>query len=67
VKKYIIDTELARHAHKLDVKLQSWCGSVFSLLALRMLAKPYHLGANWPTTQRKQRCGTFLYPQFWMP
>jgi len=30
--------ELAGHAHKLDVKLQSLCGSGFSLFAVRMLA-----------------------------
>jgi len=41
-----IDAELAGHAHKLDVKLQSLCGSGFSLFAVRMLAKPYHLGVN---------------------
>ena len=41
-----IDAELAGHAHKLDVKLQSVCGSGFSLFAVRMLAKPYHLGVN---------------------
>jgi len=44
-----IDTELAGHAHKLDVKLQSLCGGDFSLFAVRMLAKPDHLGVNWPT------------------
>jgi len=63
-----IDAELAGHAHKLDVKLQSLCGNGFSLFAVRILAKPYHLGVNWPTTHlRKQRWGTFIYPQFWMP
>jgi len=41
-----IDAEVAEHAHKLDVKLQSLCGSGFSLFAVRMLAKPYHLGVN---------------------
>jgi len=41
-----IDAELARHAHKLDVKLQRLCGSGFSLFAVRMLTKPYHLGVN---------------------
>jgi len=33
-----LDAELARPAHKLDVKLQSLCESGFSLFALRMLA-----------------------------
>jgi len=37
-----IDAELAGHAHKLDVKLHSLCGSGFPLFAVRMLAKPYH-------------------------
>jgi len=41
-----IDAELAGHVHKLDVKLQSLCGSGFSLFAVRMLAKPYHFGMN---------------------
>jgi len=38
--------QLAGHAHKLDVKMQSFCGNVFSLFAVRMIAKPYHLGVN---------------------
>jgi len=41
-----IDDETAGHLHKLDVQLQSLCGSGFSLFAVRMLAKPYHLGVN---------------------
>jgi len=41
-----IDVELAGHVHKLDVKLQSLCGSGFSLFAVCMLAKPYHFGVN---------------------
>jgi len=41
-----IDAETAGHARKVDVKLQSLCGSGFSLFAVRMLAKPYHLGVN---------------------
>jgi len=41
-----IDAELAGHARKLDVKLQSLCESGFSLFAVRMLAKPYYLGMN---------------------
>jgi len=32
--------ELAGHMHKLDVKLQSLCGSGFSLFSVRVLAKP---------------------------
>jgi len=40
------DAELAGHAHKLDVKLRSLCGGGFSLFAVRMLAKLYHLGLN---------------------
>jgi len=35
------DAELATHAHKLDMKLQSLCRNGFSLFAVRMLAKPY--------------------------
>jgi len=41
-----IDAELAGHAHKLDMKLQSLCVNGFSPFAVRMLAKPYHLGVN---------------------
>jgi len=43
---HFIDVDLAGHTHKLDVKLQSLHGSGFSLFAVRMLAKPYHLGVN---------------------
>jgi len=46
LKKYTADAELVGHAHKLDMKLQSLCGNGFSLFALRMLAKPYHLEMN---------------------
>jgi len=38
----LIDAELAGHVHKLDVKLQGLCGSGFSLIAVRLHAKPYH-------------------------
>jgi len=41
-----MDVELAGHVHKLDVKLQSLCGSGVFLFAVRMLANPYHLGVN---------------------
>jgi len=41
-----VDAELTGHGRKLDVKLQSLCGSGFSRFAVRMLAKPYHLGVN---------------------
>jgi len=35
---YPVDAELAGLVHKLDVKLQSLCGSVFSLFAVRLRA-----------------------------
>jgi len=41
-----VDAELARHADKLDMKLQSLCGNGFSLFAVLILAKPYHFGMN---------------------
>jgi len=41
-----IDAEIAGHADKLDMKLQSLCGNVFSLFPVRILAKPYHFGVN---------------------
>jgi len=41
-----IDAEPAGHADKLDMKLQSLCGNVFSLFAMRILTKPYHFGMN---------------------
>jgi len=59
-----VDAEIAGHAHKLDVKLQSLFGSGFSLFAVRMLARPCHVnGVNWPSTlcEIKRRV-TFLYP-----
>ena len=56
-----IDAELAVQAHKLDVKLQSLCGSGFSLFAVRMLDKPYHLGVNWPTTHCKIKDGIHFF------
>ena len=41
-----MDTELARHAHKLDVKLQRLCGSGLFLFVVRMFGKPYSYGVN---------------------
>jgi len=43
---HYIDAELPGHVHKLDVKLQSLCGSGFSLFAACILAKLYHFGVN---------------------
>jgi len=43
---HYINDEPAGYVHKLDVKLQSLCGSGFSLFAVRVLAKPYHFGVN---------------------
>jgi len=57
---YIV-AEQAGHAHKLDVKLQSLCGSSFSLFAVRILAKSYHFGVNWPTTLRKNTDGVNFF------
>jgi len=34
-----IDAEIAGHADKLDMKLQSLCGNGFSLFVVRFLAK----------------------------
>ena len=48
-------------AHKLDVKLQSLCGSGFSLIAMRMLAKPYHFRVNWPTTSCENKDGVHFF------
>jgi len=56
-----IDAELAGHAHKLDVKLQSLCGSGFSLFAVRMFAEPYHLGVNCPTTHCEIKDGIHFF------
>jgi len=49
-----IVAELAGHADKLDVKLQSLCGNGFSLFAVRILAQPYHFGVNLPTICEKK-------------
>jgi len=43
---HYIHAELAGHVHELDMKLQSLCGSSFSLFAVRILAKSYHFGVN---------------------
>jgi len=62
-KMHYIDAELAEHVHKLDVKLQSLCGSGFSLFALRVLAKPYHFREIDQQHFTKTKMDTFLYPQ----
>jgi len=66
---YTVDAELAGHVHKVDVKLQSLCGSGFSLYGVRIRAKFYCFEVNWATTlcENKERWGTFLYPQIRMP
>jgi len=43
---HYIDAELAGHVHKLDVKLQSMCGSGFSLFPVHILARLRHFGVN---------------------
>jgi len=53
---HYIDAKLTGHAHKL-VKLQSLCGSGFCLFSVRILAKPYHFGVNWPTTLCENKDG----------
>jgi len=45
-KMHSIAAELVRHAHKLDMKLQSLCENGFSLFAVSMLAKPYYFGVK---------------------
>jgi len=47
---HYIGAELAEHVHKLDVKLQSLCGSGFSLFGVSIPPTLYHFGVNWPTT-----------------
>ena len=37
-------------------------GVFFSLFAVRMLAKPYHLGVNWPTTHCEIKDGYISLP-----
>jgi len=61
-----IIAELAEHADKLDVKLQSLCGNDFSLFAVRILAKPYHFGVNLPTIcENKDRAHFFTLKFEW--
>jgi len=55
-----IDAELAGHVHKLDMKLQSLLGSGFSLVGVRVHAKPYH----WPTTLCENKDGVFFALKF---
>jgi len=56
-----VDAELAVHAHNLDMKLRNFCGSGFSLFAVRMLAKPFHEGVNKPTGQCKNKDGVHIF------
>jgi len=56
-----VDAELAGHACKLDVKLESLCGSG-SLFAVRILSNFRSELTN--NTLQNQRWGTLLYPQF---
>jgi len=58
---HYIDAELAGHLHKLDVKLQSLSGNCISLFAVRVLAKSYHCGVNWPTTLCKNKNGVHFF------
>ena len=64
---HYIDAELAGHVFKRDVKPQSLCGSGFSLFAI-CCTHACHALLIWSeltnNTLRKQRWGTFLYPQF---
>ena len=64
-KMHSIDVKLKRLAHKLDTKLQSLCWSDFSLFAVHMLAISL---TTWSelinNTFRKQKWGTFLYPNY---
>ena len=58
---HYIDAELAGHVHKLDVKLQSLCGSGISLFVVRVLVKPYHFGVSWPTTLCENKDGVHFF------
>ena len=60
-KMHSVDAELVGHAHKIDMKLQSLCGNGFPLFAVDMLAKPYYLGVNWPTTLRENKDGVHSF------
>jgi len=37
------------------------CAGMVFLFASRMLAKPYHLGVNWPSTLRENKDGVHLF------
>ena len=71
---YTVDAELAGHVHKLDVKMQSLCVCGFSLFTVRVVAKPYQFGVNWPTTLCENKDGYISLPsnlnaslnQIWM-
>jgi len=58
---HYIDADLTGHVLKLDVKLQSLCGSSFSLFVVRMFAKPYHFGVNCPTTLCENKDGVRFF------
>ena len=55
------DSELAGHVHNLDVKLQSLWESGISQFAVRVLAKPYHFGVNWPATLCENKDGVHFF------
>jgi len=58
---HCVDAELAGYVHKLEVKLQRLCGSGLSLFAVRILAKPYYFGVNWPTTLWENKDGPHFF------
>jgi len=60
-------TSRACSLHKLDVKLQSYVGVAFLCLLCAFL--PSLTTLEWIDQQyfAKQRWGTSLYPQIWMP
>jgi len=57
-----IDAELAGHADKLDMKLQSLCGNGFSACCAHS-CRALPLWSELTKNLQKQRWGTFLYPQ----
>jgi len=65
---HYIDAELAGMYINFDVKLQSFCGSGFSLFALRILAKPFTT-LEWIDQQHfaKTKMVYIFYPKILMP
>jgi len=49
------------YVEKIQYRCWSLCERSFFLFAVRMLAKPYHFGVNWPTTLCENEDGVHFF------